>query len=362
MPKLSPNNIRFNISFFILFTLIALGIILLFKDFWNVIFLSIVYSILVNTIYKFLTRKSARLPVWAATLLTMLISLFILVAPLLLILRIVVEQASQIATELQIEDLDELVTTIRISIISVIDEDGSLITREMIQNAYAALTDYSSQVVTTALGITRLGIRFLVNFFIFIIISFSLIPNLDALSKYVLEISPLGVDVTNLYLDKSKAITVNMLKGNILVAAVQALVAGLLLWLVGIPYITLWIFIMFIFALIPFFSTAFVTIPIGIYLIATGDTASGLIVIIGQLLIVGTSDNILKSYLAAKETKIANALLILSLMGGIRVWGIFGIFYGPLLLVLFLTSLEIYKEKYSVIEVSSKGAKKKDAK
>lgn len=345
--KRSIDNKQFNIFFFLLFSLILVGMFFLFQDFWNVIFLSVVYSIVVSAIYKHLTRKSAKMPAWAATVLTMIISLLIIFVPLILILKIVANQAAQLSAEFKLEDLDSVVETLKTSILELIDKDGSLITPEMIQSLHSALTNLSSEFVNAALSITRMGINFIINFFIFIILSFSLIPNLDKLTKYVVEISPLGKDVTELYLTKSRSVTVNMLKGTVLVAGLQAAIAGLLLWAVGIPYIALWVFIMFIFAFIPFFSTAFVTIPIGIYLIIIGDTMSGLILILGQLLVVGTVDNFIRPYIAAKETKMANALLILSLIGGIKLWGLFGVFYGPLLLVLFYTSLEVYRERYS---------------
>lgn len=347
MPVKHSSNKQFDIFFFLLFSLILLGMFFLFQDFWNVIFLSIVYSIIVNTIYKYLTRKSARMPAWAAAALTMVISMLIIVLPLILILRVVANQAAQFAVQFQLEDLNAVFETIKKSVLEFVDKDGSLITPEMIQSLHNALTNLSSQFVTTALNITRMGINFILNFFIFIIISFSLIPNLDKLNKYITETSPLGKDVTRLYLTKSKSVTVNMLKGTVLVAVLQASIAGLLLWAVGVPYISLWVFIMFILAFIPFFSTAFITIPIGVYLIILGDTVSGLILILGQLLVVGTVDNLIRPYIAAREVKMANALFILALIGGIKLWGIFGLFYGPLLLVLFYTSLEVYKERYS---------------
>ena len=103
---------------------------------------------------------------------------------------------------------------------------------------------------------------------------------------------------------------------------------------------------MVILAVLPIIGTAFVTIPIGLFLLASGDIVGGSIILLGQIIVMSNVDNILRAELASRETPLHPALLLLSLIGGLQNFGFLGFIYGPVLMILFMTSMEIYLKHY----------------
>jgi hypothetical protein len=66
-----------------------------------------------------------------------------------------------------------------------------------------------------------------------------------------------------------------MVKGNLLVAAVQAALGGFIFWFLGIHAPVLWAVVFAIVALLPGVSSAVIWLPVAIYLLATGAVAGG---------------------------------------------------------------------------------------
>jgi predicted PurR-regulated permease PerM len=87
-------------------------------------------------------------------------------------------------------------------------------------------------------------------------------------------------------------------------------------------------------------------IPIGIAMILTGNIAGGLIVILGHLLIVTNVDNILRPRLVPDEAKLDSALMILSVFSGIALLGFLGIVVGPVIMIIIVTTISVYREVY----------------
>ena len=48
--------------------------------------------------------------------------------------------------------------------------------------------------------------------------------------------------------------------------------------------------------------------------------------------------------LVSKDAEVHPALLILAVFGGLRFFGLWGVIYGPVLVILLTTTLEIYLE------------------
>jgi predicted PurR-regulated permease PerM len=58
--------------------------------------------------------------------------------------------------------------------------------------------------------------------------------------------------------------------------------------------------------------------------------------------IVGSLDNVLRPILVGKDTKMHELMIFFGTLGGIMMFGIAGIFIGPLIASLFITIWELY--------------------
>jgi hypothetical protein len=95
-------------------------------------------------------------------------------------------------------------------------------------------------------------------------------------------------------------------------------------------------------SLIPLIGISLVAWPIGIVLLLSGNTWQGLFVIGAFILIVANIDTALRPVLVPKDAYLNPALLILGVFGGLSLMGLIGALYGPVILILLVTSIEVY--------------------
>ena len=133
--------------------------------------------------------------------------------------------------------------------------------------------------------------------------------------------------------------------GYILVAGIQAVVSGVGYTIFGIHDPVLWAFIVFIAALLPTFGSALVNIPIIIYLFATHRTGAGIGFGIWYMVSVGVIDNFIGPRFIAGRVNIHPLLVILSVLGGLSVFGPIGVVVGPLILIVFWSILQMFRER-----------------
>ena len=57
-------------------------------------------------------------------------------------------------------------------------------------------------------------------------------------------------------------------------------------------------------------------------------------------------DQILRPWLIGQEVQIPVFLLVFSVLGGLALYGIIGLFIGPVFIGLLITAIQIYREAY----------------
>jgi predicted PurR-regulated permease PerM len=89
-------------------------------------------------------------------------------------------------------------------------------------------------------------------------------------------------------------------------------------------------------------------VPIGIIQIALGHVWQGIVILVGYVVVVTNIDYLLRPRLVSRETQINRALVLLSVFGGLKLFGFLGVIYGPVIMVFLVTTIEIYLEYYRV--------------
>ena len=127
-------------------------------------------------------------------------------------------------------------------------------------------------------------------------------------------------------------------------AIVQGVLAGLAYWVLGVPFPAFWGLLTTVVAPIPLGGTGLVWAPAGIYLIAAESWVRGVILLAWGALVVSTIDNVLKALLISERTRLPPLILFFALLGGLKTYGVLGVFLGPLLLALVITGVTLYRE------------------
>jgi len=161
--------------------------------------------------------------------------------------------------------------------------------------------------------------------------------------------SPLPEKLDNMYIDRITIMIKGIVKGTFSIALIQGTIAWLSIMVAGIPYAFFWTLLVVFFSVIPL-GAWLVTIPLGISLIALGSVWQGLVILGVQVLITSNIDNLLRPILIPKDAEIHPALLLLSFIGGLQVFGLTGLIYGPIIMVIMVTTFEIYQKYYKIKE------------
>jgi hypothetical protein len=158
----------------------------------------------------------------------------------------------------------------------------------------------------------------------------------------IVDVAPFPPEITQLFLDKTDMMIVGMFKGTIVISIVQGAAMGLVFWIAGVPYVPLLTVLSTFLALVPMIGISLVAWPVGIALILTGQVWQGIFVIAAFLLVVANLDVLLRPRLVPKGAYLNPALVTLSVFGGMQLMGVIGILYGPVIMILLVTSIEVY--------------------
>ncbi len=99
-------------------------------------------------------------------------------------------------------------------------------------------------------------------------------------------------------------------------------------------------------ALPPIFSIGLVMVPAAIILMVNDNVGQGVFLFIFYLVLSLSIEYLFKPKLIGAQVKMHTLLVFLSIIGGLNVYGILGIIYGPLIVTAFLTLSEIYLKNY----------------
>jgi predicted PurR-regulated permease PerM len=168
----------------------------------------------------------------------------------------------------------------------------------------------------------------------------------DRLLRFFEYILPLGNARERHLYNTFVSITRALFKGTLVTALIQGALGGILFWIAGMPSLILFTALMTIFACIPGIGPAIVWLPASIIQIALGNTVSGVIILVGGFGVIGMIDNIVRPLLVGRDTSLPDALIMVSILGGLVSYGMPGLIIGPVAAGLALALLEMFASEY----------------
>ncbi len=184
---------------------------------------------------------------------------------------------------------------------------------------------------------------FVFNVFIFFICLFYFLHDREKIIAEIVALSPFRDKTDHSILERMTNTIRAVVLGSLIVALVQGVVAGIGMTIFGVPGALIWAGLVIIAAQVPMVGTAAVLVPVCIYMFATGDTASAVGLTIWSAVAVGAIDNVLGPYLVEGKTRMHALLILLSILGGLQVFGPIGLIVGPTVLAAFLSLVTLYK-------------------
>lgn len=327
-----------------------LGGALFLRPYFALIIVSIILAFLFSPIYDALLRRTGKSG-QAATL-TFLSALLTIAIPIALILYFSVKQIDSLLMNTDYATINQTIQELIASLNRLYsDANIQIDVAELSKNIESTLKTAGKSVLSSTPALFSSFFGFLTSFIIFIYVFLSLLKNNDKIINLVNTINPLGKDISEIYIAKMSAMTKATVRGQFIIAFCQGFESALVLSIAGFGD-AFFFFAMLLTAIsvVPM-GAGIITIPIGLLLIMTGDVMQGILIIVNHLVIVTNIDNILRPRLVPKEARLDPALMILAVFAGMFYFGFMGIVLGPVIMIVIVTTIEVYLEVYRDIEM-----------
>lgn len=331
-------------TFYLLYTIVA--------PFFTTIVVSSLLTILFYGTYKKIRSvvKFSKL----ASILTCLLVIFLIVIPftgfLIMLIREGVGMYETISAKIASGDFDFLFKwesggwfyDLKIKLMPIINLDtidfkGMVVDTARSVSAY--IVDIGA-VVAKNIGSIMLG------FIIMLFSMYYLFKDGESLVEKLTVLSPLPRRYEDEIVKKLKQTVKAIAFGVFLTAIIQGIVAGIGYTIAGIPNPVFWATATALFSLIPLVGTASIWVPASIIFLVIGDYSSGIFLIAWGIFAVGTVDNLVAPYLIGSRAQTYPLLTFFVILGGVWTFGLQGLIFGPIVMILLITLLHIYELEY----------------
>lgn len=193
----------------------------------------------------------------------------------------------------------------------------------------------------------------LAEIFLTFVISYFILKDWENILKKIVDWLPMETRTTNRLIREFGNITYTVIYAQLFVAFVQGIVGTVGFYLFGVPLPIFLGVVMAFCALIPTIGTAIIWLPASLFLMLSGYFShdywilgKGVGLFFYGLLIISTIDNILLARIVKAKTNVNQIIVIIGVIGGAALFGIVGIFIGPILLPLLITYFETFKQRF----------------
>ncbi|MEO9587280.1 MULTISPECIES: AI-2E family transporter [Marinobacter] len=328
---------------------VSLAFILLMKPFFGPIFWAVAIALIFHPVREYLARRLGDRPNTIA-LLTLLICMVIVVIPVLALVTSLVAEGLSLYQRIQEGQLrpgdyiDRVIQSFP-AIESFFAQFG-MDFAEVRDRVVSVFVGGSQFLAKQALGFGQNTFQFFLGLALMIYLAFFLLRDGSKLVDLLIRALPLGDERERLLFAKFAEVTRATVKGNLLIAVIQGALGGGIFWLLGIQGALLWGVVMAIVSLLPAVGAALVWVPAALYLAATGEMVSAIVLTAFGVIVIGLADNLLRPVFVGRDTKLPDYIVLLSTLGGIVMFGINGFVMGPLVAALFMAFWGIFIREF----------------
>lgn len=179
--------------------------------------------------------------------------------------------------------------------------------------------------------------------FIFFVALYYLLVDRKKIHTLALDLSPFTDKLDDKILKRISRTVRSVVFGALIIAIVQAVFATIGMAIFGVPGALLWGSLVIIAAQVPMLGVALIMLPAIVYLAVTGSIGAAIGLLVWSVIVVGLVDNLLSPKLIGSKTKMNELLILISILGGLQLFGAIGFILGPTILAGVMVIVELYK-------------------
>ncbi len=340
------SNKQFSQVFFlILFLTISILFVFVIRRFIIPALLAGITAGIFKPLHKKIHESMPRLT-WLSPVIAILIVFLLVVVPLGTIGIFLIRDITEITKILRgnINEIDAITknTMTWISQLSIAQYLG-ITTEQLLNELNTSLQNILKLSMNYAIDISKNTLSILFNLFIFLYCLYFFFRDGDHILQRIFNFIPLHDTDKNLIVDRFASTTKATIKGSLIIGLIQGTIGASVFALLGIQGPVFWGVMIMIIAIIPIIGPAIIWVPTALLFFYNGYIGKGIIMTLVGILIMGSIEYIIRPRLIGEDTKIHDLLILFGVLGGIMVFGIFGFIIGPIIMALFVTTLNMFR-------------------
>lgn len=188
--------------------------------------------------------------------------------------------------------------------------------------------------------------NFFVSLILIIIATFFFFVDGPKILNWLMYLSPLPNHYDEEIFRKFRSVSYSTFLSTFVTAIAQGLVGAIGFAIVGFPAILAFVLVALL-SLLPYIGSMFFYVPMGIYYLLIGNIWQGAFILLWGALIIGTIDNVIRAYMIKDKAEINPIFVLFAVLGGVVVFGFWGVAIGPLIVALAVTVFHIYSIEFS---------------
>ncbi|EMY79120.1 PF01594 domain protein [Leptospira weilii serovar Ranarum str. ICFT] len=209
-----------------------------------------------------------------------------------------------------------------------------------LDSIYGILSNASSFI----LGNIELPTGILMNLFFALLVLFFLYQDGKKVERFILDNLPFSKQLEEQVGRKLTSAVQTVIRGNLIISILQGAAIYILLLIAGISSPFLYASLAAFFSIIPVVGTSVVWLPIGLYILFLENNPMMAVFFMGSgLFFYLVLENFVKPRMLDKKLQVHPLLIFLSLIGGIKEFGIMGLVVGPVTVTLVVILWDFWK-------------------
>jgi predicted PurR-regulated permease PerM len=222
----------------------------------------------------------------------------------------------------------------------------SLPHRQRIQDATSRAADgFVKTVYEQTIGLVGDAINFVIGMVVTALALYYMLADGETLLRQGKDLFPLAESEEDALIDQFGRVCRGVIVGTVVAALGQAIMAGVGYAVAGVPNVLLLTTVTMFFAFIPFVGAGTVVTLISLWLALDGRYVAAGTLLLYNVLVVSLMDNVIRSFVIGSQAKMNPLVAFITVVGALKLIGLWGIFVGPLIAAFFYTLLKLLRER-----------------
>ncbi|MCK6682991.1 MAG: AI-2E family transporter [Thermoanaerobaculia bacterium] len=362
----SPPASRFYQIFSFVVLALAMGFFAfrILEPFFAAIAWTIVLGAGFYTPWKWLSSKMPKSPNGAATLMSLGVALVFLLPATVLAIVLINQAADAIGllgnelSKRNVRSVDDFIHIPPVTrVLDLIHEKTGMTAADLQAKGVEALGRISSSLAQMSGGFLKGILDAMMTFALTIFLLFFFFRDGDAWGAAAFGALPIHDKSRKKLMVGLRSMLQGIFRGSLLCSLVQGITGGIGWALAGLPSAAVAGAAMALFSLLPLGGTALIWGPGAIWLWIAGHKGAAIFLVVWGVVVVSfLADNVLRPLLIGGGAELHTLVVFLGVFGGIGAFGLLGIFFGPIILALVTTMLDILREEARLVSPSEPDA------